>query len=188
MVMLVYTLEMDFASALPARGASAMDWYLLMDSVLCLGAACTGCIVRHSSSSKHFPSLPRRCLHGVHRSAIVEVGAWMTFASALPARGASRYTSIPALARFFASALPARGASPIVIFVKPCSNFASALPARGASRPRSTDRADRATLPRRCLHGVHHAYLNTGALASFASALPARGASAKVDKLRHTIL
>ena len=33
-----------------------------------------------------FTPLPRRCLHGCICSEIMEVGAWMTFASALPAR------------------------------------------------------------------------------------------------------
>ena len=56
-----------FASALPARGASRCVGRVLLDGYLCLGAACTGCIF--SATTEYFPvsPLPRRCLHGVHR-------------------------------------------------------------------------------------------------------------------------
>ena len=56
-----------FASALPARGASdAIDLPKLFDA-LCLGAACTGCILLQQLGEEVTISLPRRCLHGVHR-------------------------------------------------------------------------------------------------------------------------
>ena len=57
-----------FASALPARGASHCVGRVLLDGYLCLGAACTGCIF--SATTEYFPvsPLPRCCLHGVHRS------------------------------------------------------------------------------------------------------------------------
>ena len=78
-----------FASALPARGASnhvrpvqfmallclgaactgCIATYLdaTLDRELCLGAACTGCIIDFFKSSAPTETLPRRCLHGVHR-------------------------------------------------------------------------------------------------------------------------
>ena len=62
-------LLLDFASALPARGASpAVDGFSFCG-----------------------PSLPRRCLHGVHRSMEARFSAAGVFASALPARGASGF-------------------------------------------------------------------------------------------------
>ena len=79
---------------------------------LCLGAACTGCIppmeqirlavgmplprrclhgVHHNKGAlfQRALSLPRRCLHGVHHIQLHHAGAVRSFASALPARGAS---------------------------------------------------------------------------------------------------
>ena len=79
-----------FASALPARGASALRAGRGLHAGLCLGAACTGCIkilhvvqaelvlfasalpARGASTAgrtRRIPlaALPRRCLHGVHR-------------------------------------------------------------------------------------------------------------------------
>ena len=101
-----------------------------------------------------------------------------SFASALPARGASpdhggRFDQVT-----FASALPARGAS-----WSSCRGprWCSALPRRclhgvhlfDPSHPRQNQ-----ALPRRCLHGVHPTYtLDWMLKSSFASALPARGAS-----------
>ena len=55
-----------FASALPARGASALRAGRGLHAGLCLGAACTGCIRTCRRGPAHRPSLPRRCLHGVH--------------------------------------------------------------------------------------------------------------------------
>ena len=80
---------------------------------LCLGAACTGCIppmeqirlavgmplprrclhgVHHNKGAlfQRALSLPRRCLHGVHPHAWKVEAPPLHFASALPARGASR--------------------------------------------------------------------------------------------------
>ena len=56
-----------FASTLPARGASAFMRYLYISPTLCLGAACTGCITSGGIFACRGRSLPRRCLHGVHR-------------------------------------------------------------------------------------------------------------------------
>ena len=100
-----------FASALPARGASAADHGGDSAGALCLGAACTGCIRSRTSPYRRK----------------------IRFASALPARGASGDGSLIVFPFFFASALPARGASVIAITVSPSKPFASALPARGAS-------------------------------------------------------
>ena len=80
----------NFASALPARGAScwwfpsAFEFSTLprrclhgvhqavcggtnVVSALCLGAACTGCIPDRPVYPAGGSPLPRRCLHGVHR-------------------------------------------------------------------------------------------------------------------------
>ena len=57
----------SFASALPARGASLPRRQALRPVVLCLGAACTGCILVHGLDFFVCLPLPRRCLHGVHR-------------------------------------------------------------------------------------------------------------------------
>ena len=78
---------------------------------LCLGAACTGCIPGQDSLNKHHPSLPRRCLHGVHPEVAFSYFPSVCFASALPARGASKITRVRWASPSFASALPARGAS-----------------------------------------------------------------------------
>ncbi len=58
---------------------------------LCLGAACTGCIRCGSLAPACRPSLPRRCLHGVHPRHPMGRAPRTVFASALPARGASRH-------------------------------------------------------------------------------------------------
>ena len=124
-----------FRFALPARSASLPSLGLLIKlltlprrclhgvhlshphtafafSSLCLGAACTGCIVppaRSALTSARFASalpargasecrsvqvvndgaLPRRGLHGVHRPRTCRRSRSDCFASALPARGAS---------------------------------------------------------------------------------------------------
>ena len=101
-----------FRCALPARGASLLPLPAAHGGCLCLGAACTGCIrKRHEFPQLHLP-LPRRCLHGVHPGAGIEPVSSVCFASALPARGASRTQAILFGGQEnFASALPARGAS-----------------------------------------------------------------------------
>ena len=81
---------LGFASALPARGAShrlslltGQSWPLprrclhgvhpsmqvpnMPGGALCLGAACTGCILHFIEHGERQLALPRRCLHGVHR-------------------------------------------------------------------------------------------------------------------------
>ena len=77
-----------FRCALPARGASCKQHGMYLGEVLCLGAACTGCIIertyrlegrmlclgaactgciRHAGRPRSAGGpLPRRCLHGVH--------------------------------------------------------------------------------------------------------------------------
>ena len=90
---ILYTAEeiaaAGFASALPARGASFLSREGAFFVRLCLGAACTGCIF--SATTEYFPvsPLPRRCLHGVHPDYDTVCGQFYSFASALPARGAS---------------------------------------------------------------------------------------------------
>ena len=81
--------EIHFASALPARGASARKIKAGKALTLCLGAACTGCIVRDVPDFFHPDALPRRCLHGVHPPRWKPGTTPRCFASALPARGAS---------------------------------------------------------------------------------------------------
>ena len=78
-----------FASALPARGASPARGRHRGDQGLCLGAACTGCIFVLPPPAAPPYTLPRRCLHGVHRPARCGNRHRPGFASALPARGAS---------------------------------------------------------------------------------------------------
>ena len=64
-----------FASALPARGASAAQVLVIGDMCLCLGAACTGCITAAKRLKKTPKPLPRRCLHGVHLLHAIHAGA-----------------------------------------------------------------------------------------------------------------
>ena len=56
-----------FCFALPARGASPQAGPREAGGALCLGAACTGCIDRSGCVDGRCFTLPRRCLHGVHR-------------------------------------------------------------------------------------------------------------------------
>ena len=103
--------KLGFASALPARGASIRDFVFMHGGGLCLGAACTGCILPPCLRRMAMWSLPRRCLHGVHRYNGEPLTLDTVFASALPARGASISSLALLLPANFASALPARGAS-----------------------------------------------------------------------------
>ena len=65
-------------------------------------------------------------------------------------------------------------------------HFASALPARSASTATITKYPTFFTLPRRCLHGVHlPAAWESPAASSFASALPARSASLAAQEHAH---
>ena len=87
-------------------------------------------------------------------------------------------TVVPANSPTFASALPARGAS-----LRMCaeSSITEPLPRRCLHGVHHIDKMsdfDFFTLPRRCLHGVHQYQARRIALTDhFASALPARGAS-----------
>ena len=157
------------------------------------------------------PTLPRRCLHGVHHAAHPFDVVIVCFASALPARGASAEPEAPdievplCLGAACTGCIRANQRIPICNHPLPrrClhgvhRDFSSErlsytpLPRRclhGVHRSTSSSISTIATLPRRCLHGVHHARGGTRYIEIiFASALPARGASAKADKLRHTIL
>ena len=192
---------MLFRFALPARGASRARYKCAVLPLLCLGAACTGCISSIHLDELITSSLPRRCLHGVHRwmlrgterpgalprrclhgvhpSTTAYAAVDGTFASALPARGASLWRNdtdsvvilclgaactgcigrmglSPLAVMHFASALPARGASVLdALTAQRIEAFASALPARGASAAVCGLMTDGTPLPRRCLHGVH---------------------------------
>ena len=146
---------------------------------LCLGAACTGCIAGRICTCGVSASLPRRCLHGVHPVKITAIRDTSgNFASALPARGASRREKPR---RGAAISLPRRCLHGVHLLPAPNvakrRNFASALPARGASRQDTKawteyylclgaactgcilafagDDQVGVSLPRRCLHGVH---------------------------------
>ena len=145
-----------FRCALPARGASAAHDAAARQTALCLGAACTGCIIILSFACPLIDrlclgaactgcifvlpppaappyTLPRRCLHGVHRPARCGNRHRPGFASALPARGAS--TVRPEINNKVVLCLGAACTGCILVVSRPlCS---------------------RATLPRRCLHGVH---------------------------------
>ena len=170
----------DFASALPARGASSPQITPLRGVKLCLGAACTGCIAHHTidkGALHHLclgaactgcivrllqlyarpQTLPRRCLHGVHRGAFftVPTGAGLCLDAActgciLPAHHAHGRAQSLCLGAACTGCItpPSRSAIP--------ARFASALPARGASRAAGAQNGQGA-LPRRCLHGVHPA-------------------------------
>ena len=157
---------------------------------LCLGAACTECILLHQQRLFQLVSL---CLGAACTECIlffrVMTRAASSFASALPARSASDSVPLPGLRGYalprrclhgvhppgigspaaavpFASALPARSASCLPSSAMPAGVFASALPARSASSKLVSSRG----------------------ASTFASALPARSASAKVAKPWHTIL
>ena len=82
----------SFASALPARGASRDMGDDTAELLLCLGAACTGCIIYPFFRPRlRKQTLPRRCLHGVHLPSSSSRKRPTRFASALPARGASSH-------------------------------------------------------------------------------------------------
>ena len=84
--------------ALPRRCLHGVhhDWKIGCrdPEALCLGAACTGCISTHRHFGRFHRPLPRRCLHGVHLIARKFISHYLLFASALPARGASRPITI----------------------------------------------------------------------------------------------
>ena len=123
-------------------------------------------------------TLPRRCLHGVHRIVLspIAIAASLCLGAACTGCIGADHAKVPP-AVGFASALPARGASSVISAAFTPLIFASALPARGASADGGTCPARRPlclgaactgcipttrarcgaswTLPRRCLHGVH---------------------------------
>ena len=135
-------------------------------------------LFRRKQSCAAFP-LPRRCLHGVHLSALLSCTSAWIFASALPARSASPpgYALVVArglclgaactecieLSRFKGcihqplclGAACTECIDALVGAARNLQHFASALPARSASGTTHMNTARRASLPRRCLHGVH---------------------------------
>ena len=122
--------------------------------------------------------MPRRCLHGVHPLLHHPSAAASFFASALPARGASprlesRSTSITLCLGAACTGCIAAG------FAKASTKFS--LPRRclhGVHHRAAYLPAKGSPLPRRCLHGVHLGCAVVALYAvHFASALPARGAS-----------
>ena len=151
--------ERDFASALPARGASRGHYSTRPLTTLCLGAACTGCI---RQNVVHRQGDARLCLGAACTGCIehMDTGEYVmiNFASALPARGASRrsraYRCIRPLC-LGAACTGCIGSGELGITLT--STFASALPARGASRLLPLQGFPLGALPRRCLHGVHRA-------------------------------
>ena len=144
-----------FRCALPARGTSRFGQVAHPDAVLCLGAACTGCILvgeaviiglalclgaactgcisaRDDQAAEKQP-LPRRCLHGVHPARWGISSRWFT----LPRRCLHGVHLSPARRRVTAGAL--------------CLGAACTGCICAARRARPARRS----LPRRCLHGVH---------------------------------
>ena len=126
-----------------------------MKTILCLGAACTGCIAARRRAPPVRLPLPRRCLHGVHPRAARCRHQWCSFASALPARGASVPSARPLTE--YALCLGAACTGCIVCFFglllvdflclgAACTGCICCASARDTKC---------CTLPRRCLHGVH---------------------------------
>ena len=124
--------------------------------VISLCAACTGCILCAFSICPHHTTLPRRCLHGVHR--VQHPGRHMAaaFASALPARGASeprrwRIVCTGPLPRRCLHGVHLRDMLSTADGGRLCLGAACTGCIRQMlPRPRSGS-----SLPRRCLHGVH---------------------------------
>ena len=159
--------------------------------VILLCAACTGCIPTSVALKLALTSL---CLGAACTGCI-----WAA-------------TALSTRSRAFASALPARGASKLLQSGAMSQQLCLGAACTGCIADRVAHLRAGLALPRRCLHGVHplsrlseemHMALCLGAACTgcinsrrrcrrraypFASALPARGASAKADKLRHTIL
>ncbi len=108
---------------------------LVGSSGLCLGAACTECIVPLVVSIPGTGEpLPRRCLHGVHPAWHCKGGETIALCLGAACTECIVGSTLLIANRFaFASALPARSAS-IAILIRITKNR---------------------TLPRRCLHGVH---------------------------------
>ena len=77
------------------------------------------------------------------------------FASALPARGASRCSQLRAKRVTFASALPARGASDAKNPAGALQSLCLGAACTGCIAPACPAAHRRRPLPRRCLHGVH---------------------------------
>ena len=157
---------------------------------LCLGAACTGCIppMEQIRLAVGMP-LPRRCLHGVHHIQLHHAGAVRSFASALPARGASPRLESRSTSITLCLGAACTGCIKRATCLRPGQDLCLGAACTGCITSRSPSFRMIRPLPRRCLHGVHPRGTHPNSLANlFASALPARGASAKADKLRHTIL
>ena len=124
-----------FRCALPARGASLLPLPAAHGGCLCLGAACTGCILCFTGRANVVVlCLGAACTGCILTFTVCVIGS--AFASALPARGASRQSGLPAQS---ARTLPRR-----------CLHGVHRSAAWISSYPISS-------LPRRCLHGVHPA-------------------------------
>ena len=184
-----YSKALDFASALPARGASVDGRLCKAQQQLCLGAACTGCIASARLCLVTSATLPRRCLHGVHRCVRTIGCTGLIFASALPARGASTRRcllafTMPSLPRRCLHGVHPSGRLCLVI----SASFASALPARGASRWQAAQRMGVSLCLGAACTGciIDSRTLRTHYI--FASALPARGASNHVRPVQFMAL
>ena len=189
-----------FRCALPARGTSRFGQVAHPDAVLCLGAACTGCILvgeaviiglalclgaactgcisaRDDQAAEKQP-LPRRCLHGVHPARWGISSRWFT----LPRRCLHGVHLSPARRRVTAGAL-CLGAACTGCIAHLLPDAAGARLCLGAACTGCIlidfFRSSAPTaLPRRCLHGVHRYISRSPRIrTTFASALPARGAS-----------
>ena len=167
-----------FRCALPARGTSRFGQVAHPDAVLCLGAACTGCISARDDQAAEKQPLPRRCLHGVHPARWGISSRWFT----LPRRCLHGVHLSPARRRVTAGAL-CLGAACTGCIAHLLPDAAGARLCLGAACTGCIlidfFRSSAPTaLPRRCLHGVHPRIRFAVPFSNcFASALPARGAS-----------
>ena len=99
---------------------------------LCLGAACTGCIIPAYLSGRVPEPLPRRCLHGVHHGAY---------------RLAYRRHALPRRCLHGVHQHRAGGLTDGAPLPRRCLH--------GVHRHAAVRHRRRGPLPRRCLHGVH---------------------------------
>ena len=146
-----------FRCALPARGTSRFGQVEHPDAVLCLGAACTRCITARTINSKGLRTLPRRCLHGVHHCPGPFYPGSRTLCLGAACTGCIRsrcgYRKGDAS---FASALPARGASYAVAVFQDRLPLCLGAACTGCISLITCSSSRQRALPRRCLHGVHH--------------------------------
>ena len=125
--------------------------------VILLCAACTGCIPTSVALKLALTSL---CLGAACTGCI-----WAA-------------TALSTRSRAFASALPARGASKLLQSGAMSQQLCLGAACTGCIADRVAHLRAGLALPRRCLHGVHRKFnFSTKIRVCFASALPARGAS-----------